>query len=69
MSSKGIEDAETDIVCFRRALDLAPPEDAFMTAASQGPVSMFLGNVHHRTEEEFLYAVADAMMPEYRAIA
>ena len=68
VSSKGIEDAETDITCFRHALDLAPPEDAFMTAASPGLVSMFLGNVHYDTEEEFLYAVADAMMPEYQAI-
>ena len=68
VKSKGIEDAEADIAGFRRALDLAPPEDAFMTAASPGLVSMFLGNVHYNTEEEFLYAVADAMMPEYRAI-
>ena len=68
VASKGIADAETDIAFFRRALDLAPPEDAFMTAASPGLVSMFLGNVHYDTEEEFLYAVADAMMPEYQAI-
>ena len=68
VSSKGIEGAETDIACFRRALELAPPEDAFMTAASPGLVSMFLGNVHYDTEEEFLYAMADAMMPEYQAI-
>ena len=68
VKSKGIEDAETDIACFRRALELAPPEDAFMTAASPGLVSMFLGNVHYDTEEEFLYAMADAMMPEYQAI-
>ena len=39
-----------------------------MTAASPGLVSMFLGNVHYDTEEEFLYAVADAMLPEYQAI-
>ena len=68
VTSKGIDDAETDIAWFRRALDLAPPEDAFMTAASPGLVSMFLGNVHYDTEREFLYAVAEAMMPEYQAI-
>ena len=68
VASKGIEDAEADIACFRRALDLAQGADAFMTAASPGLVSMFLGNVHYDTEEEFLYAVADAMLPEYQAI-
>ena len=29
---------------------------------------MFPGNTHYSTEEEFLYAVADAMKPEYQAI-
>ena len=39
-----------------------------MTAASPGVVSMFLGNTHYGTEEEFLWAVAEAMKPEYEAI-
>ena len=68
VESKGIEDAETDIACFRRALDLAQCADAFMTAASPGLVSMFLGNTYYDTEEAFLYTMADAMMPEYQAI-
>ena len=68
VASKGIEDAETDIAYFRHALEQAPPEDAFMTAASPGLVSMFLGNTYYDTEEAFLYAMADAMMPEYQAI-
>ena len=68
VASKGIEDAEMDIACFRRALELAQGADAFMTAASPGLVSMFLGNTYYDTEEAFLYAMADAMMPEYQAI-
>jgi len=43
-------------------------EDAFLTAASPGVVSMFLGNSFYKTEEEFLWAVAEAMKPEYEAI-
>ena len=39
-----------------------------MTAASPGVVSMFLGNTHYKTEEAFLWAVAEAMKPEYEAI-
>jgi 5-methyltetrahydropteroyltriglutamate--homocysteine methyltransferase len=29
---------------------------------------MFLGNVYYKTEEEFLWAIAEAMRPEYEAI-
>ena len=61
-------DAEVDIANFSQALDGVPVEDAFMTAASPGVVSMFLGNSWYRTEEEFLWAVAEAMKPEYEAI-
>jgi len=62
------KDAATDIDNFRSALAGVKVEDAFMTAASPGVVSMFLGNTHYRTEEEFLWAVAEAMKPEYEAI-
>jgi len=62
------DDAETDIENFRLALEGVPVEEAFMTAASPGVVSMFLGNTFYKTEEEFLWAVAEAMKPEYEAI-
>ena len=57
-----------DIANFKQALVGVPVEDAFMTAASPGVVSMFLGNTYYKTEEEFLWAVAEAMKPEYEAI-
>lgn len=59
---------ETDIENFRRALDGVPVAEAFITAASPGLISMFLGNTYYTTEEEFLWAVAEAMKPEYEAI-
>lgn len=62
------KDAETDIENFRLALAGLPVEEAFMTAASPGVVSMFLGNTFYKNEEEFLWAVAEAMRPEYEAI-
>lgn len=65
---KGMAEVETDIANFKHALAAAPAADAFMTAASPGVVSMFLGNTHYKTEEEFLWAVAQAMKPEYEAI-
>lgn len=68
VSSMGTADVEIDIAHFRAAIDAANPEEAFMNAASPGLLSMFLGNTFYKTEEEFLWAVADAMKPEYRAI-
>jgi 5-methyltetrahydropteroyltriglutamate--homocysteine methyltransferase len=68
VASRGTADAEADIAHFKQALQQSPPVEAFMNAASPGVVSMFLGNTHYSTEKEFLYAVADAMKPEYEAI-
>lgn len=68
VAPKGTEDVATDIKNFKDALASANVEEAFMTAASPGLASMFLGNQYYKTEEEFLYAFADAMKPEYEAI-
>jgi len=68
VASTGTADAEKDIAHFRKALTQNPPVDAFMNAASPGVVSMFMGNQYYESEEEFLWAVAEAMRPEYQAI-
>ena len=63
------QDAAADIENLRRALQGVDVAEGFLTAASPGLVSMFLGNIHYPTEEKFLWAVAEAMRPEYEAIA
>jgi 5-methyltetrahydropteroyltriglutamate--homocysteine methyltransferase len=68
VTTRETPDAATDIANFRHALEAVAVEDQFMTAASPGVVSMFLGNTYYPTEEEFLWAVAEAMKPEYEAI-
>ena len=68
VARRGMAEAEADISNFKQALAAVPVEDAFMTAASPGVVSMFLGNTYYKSEEEFLWAVAEAMKPEYEAI-
>jgi len=68
VASRGTEDVQSDIDNFKRALAGVKVEEAFMTAASPGVVSMFLGNTYYKSEEEFLWAVAEAMKPEYEAI-
>lgn len=68
VSARGTADAAADIENFRAALAATKVEEGFLTAASPGLVSMFLGNSYYATEEEFLWAVAEAMRPEYEAI-
>jgi 5-methyltetrahydropteroyltriglutamate--homocysteine methyltransferase len=68
VASKGTAEAAADIANFEAALSGVAVQEAFMTAASPGLVSMFLGNAYYESEEEFLWAVAQAMKPEYRAI-
>lgn len=57
-----------DIDNFTAALKTASSTQGFVTAASPGLISMFLGNTYYQTEEDFLRATAEAMRPEYEAI-
>jgi 5-methyltetrahydropteroyltriglutamate--homocysteine methyltransferase len=68
VAPKNTSDAANDIVNFDAALRGAEVTEGFLTAASPGVVSMFLGNSYYKSEEEFLWAVAKAMQPEYEAI-
>jgi 5-methyltetrahydropteroyltriglutamate--homocysteine methyltransferase len=60
---------QADIAHFRAAIDHSRPVDAFMPAASPGVVSAFQPNRHYPTHAAYIGAVADAMRPEYEAIA
>ena len=40
-----------------------------MSAASPGVISLFFRNEHYPTHEAYLFAIAEAMRPEYEAIA
>lgn len=59
---------KADIGNFDSALQAVSVAGGFLTAASPGLISMFLGNAYYPTEEEFLRAVAAAMKPEYEAV-
>jgi 5-methyltetrahydropteroyltriglutamate--homocysteine methyltransferase len=62
------EAVQRDIANVRAALRGAQPTEVFMTAVSPGTIASFLRNGYYKTDEEYLYALADAMRPEYRAI-
>jgi 5-methyltetrahydropteroyltriglutamate--homocysteine methyltransferase len=63
------EAVHRDIDNLKASVQDAEPADVFMTAASPGVIATFLANDYYDTDEEYLYALADAMKPEYDAIA
>jgi 5-methyltetrahydropteroyltriglutamate--homocysteine methyltransferase len=64
----GADAVQTDTANLKAALDGKPHEDAFISAASPGVISLFLPNQHYASHEEYLFALADAMKHEYDAI-
>jgi 5-methyltetrahydropteroyltriglutamate--homocysteine methyltransferase len=56
-----------DIANLKAALDAANVEEGFMTSIAPGSASR-IGNRHYKTEEEFLFACAEALRHEYKAI-
>ncbi len=44
-------------------------EEAFMSAASPGVVSLFFRNDHYANDEQYLFAIAEAMRHEYETVA
>src|SRR6202047_1044947 len=63
----GHDAIQKDIANFKAALQSAGVAEGFMTAVAPGSASR-IGNSYYKTEEELLYACADAMREEYKAI-
>ena len=59
---------QRDINRLKTAADQAQAEEFFMTSASPGVIANFLPNDFYPTEEAYLYALADVMKDEYKAI-
>lgn len=66
-----LEPLHDDIRRFNAALasHSLPTTEAFMNAASPGLISAFQLNRHYTTQEAYLADLAEAMRPEYEAIA
>jgi len=60
---------EADIARAKQAMTGAKTADMFMTSPSPGQIARYLKNQHYPTDEAYLYALADVMAREYRAIA
>ena len=63
----GHDAIQADIANFKQAMSAAGIEEGFMSAVAPGSASR-IGNQYYKTEEELLFACADAMREEYKAI-
>jgi 5-methyltetrahydropteroyltriglutamate--homocysteine methyltransferase len=65
----GHEAAARDIANFKAALEAVDGEvEGFLPAIAPGTIEHWLFNQHYSSDEEFLFAIADAMHAEYKAI-
>ena len=60
--------AEADIARSKAAMTKAGAAEYFMTSPSPGQIARYLKNRYYKTDEEYLFALADVMAKEYRAI-
>lgn len=60
--------AEEDIRIAKDAVTGAKCEDIFMTSPSPGQIARYLKNNFYKTDEEYIFALADVMRKEYQAI-
>jgi len=65
---KGHTRLKRDIDNFKAALGSVKVEEAFMPAISPSNIEDWQRNAFYKTQEEYIFAIADAMREEYRAI-
>jgi 5-methyltetrahydropteroyltriglutamate--homocysteine methyltransferase len=60
--------AQADIDLSKDAMKGAKATELFMTSPSPGQIARYLKNRHYKSEEAYVYALADTMKREYKAI-
>ncbi|MFL5051177.1 MAG: epoxyalkane--coenzyme M transferase [Xanthobacteraceae bacterium] len=65
---RGQKQLQRDIDNLKAALQGVSPADVFMPAISPSNVEDWQKNAYYKTQEEFLFAIAEAMREEYQAI-
>ncbi|HUK61447.1 MAG TPA: cobalamin-independent methionine synthase II family protein [Stellaceae bacterium] len=64
----GHADLQQDIDRFKAAFEGEKVAEAFLPANTPGTIEHWMANEHYKDDEEFVYAIADAMHDEYKAI-
>src|SRR5262249_13865695 len=62
---RGVAQLQIDIDNLKAALKGAKPQEAFMPAISPTSAADWQRNAYYKTEEEYLFAIADALLEEY----
>jgi 5-methyltetrahydropteroyltriglutamate--homocysteine methyltransferase len=70
LKTKGTELIKRQLDCFKSAIARAgvAVDEAFVPALAPGWLDHFIYNEYYKTDEEFVYGLADAMSDKYRAI-
>ena len=70
VKSKGTAATERQLQCFKAAIARAgiAVDETFVPALAPGWLDHFIYNEYYNSDEEFVYALADAMSDKYRAI-
>jgi 5-methyltetrahydropteroyltriglutamate--homocysteine methyltransferase len=66
---RGADAVATDIANLTAALQAASGSEGFMNAASPGIIASYFHDEYYESDEEYLWALAEAMKPEYDMIA
>jgi 5-methyltetrahydropteroyltriglutamate--homocysteine methyltransferase len=66
ISYRGTADVQREIEIFRAVV--GPEVEAFITSTAPASLEPYRGNEYYRTQEEFVFALAEAMRTEYQAI-
>ena len=70
LKPKGTAAIDREIAAFKAAIARAgkPVDEAFFCVMAPGWLDHFIYNEYYNTEEEFLFALAEALREEYRAV-
>ena len=64
----GLEALDRDLQNFRSALDDVDVAEGYLPANTPGTIEHWMLNEHYRSDEEFVFGIAEAMRVEYEAI-
>jgi 5-methyltetrahydropteroyltriglutamate--homocysteine methyltransferase len=68
LSYKGQRQVKGDIANFKAALAKVSVREAFLPAISPSNVEFWIRNEHYKSDEEYVFALADVLHEEYKAI-
>ena len=66
---RGQKQVAADIARIKAAMTKAGAAEGFVPAVSPNNVELWIRNEHYKTDEEYVFALADALNEEYRTIA